>query len=286
MGFAGFPPSTDHITWGAGAAVTATAYSIGRDNAATNLLHLNAPTGAGFALSINGVNQVTYTAGLLDFAQATSITTTAGALTLAPLAGQNLVVTLATTGDLVVNTNLFYIDTSASRIGIGTATPANVFHVVGSMLVVANPLIVRNASATPTDGPLITFSADGYSAAQGTFRFEDLRATQTTASFIMNMVATGDNTVGFHIQSGGVDRFVVTQSSRIGVFGVTPVARQTGGANLTNSVTSGGTDDTIANFTDLAVYANDAAAIRNDIYQLARTLAQSHNALRAFGWLT
>lgn len=63
-------------------------------------------------------------------------------------------------------------------------------------------------------------------------------------------------------------------------------AGPTSGANLTNNVTSGGTDDTIANYTDLTVYANDAATIRNDIYQLARKLKQVNDALRLYGLLT
>ena len=57
----------------------------------------------------------------------------------------------------------------------------------------------------------------------------------------------------------------------------------TRGATLTNNVTSGGTDDTIANFTDLTLYANDAATIRNDIYQLARIVRMHDVALRALG---
>lgn len=71
-----------------------------------------------------------------------------------------------------------------------------------------------------------------------------------------------------------------------GFYGSAPVAKQTSGANLTNNVTSGGTDDTIANFTDLAVYANDSAAIRNDIYQLSRKVKQVNDALRLYGLLT
>lgn len=73
---------------------------------------------------------------------------------------------------------------------------------------------------------------------------------------------------------------------RLGVFGVAPAVRQAGVENITNSVTAGGVDGTIANYTDLVTYANDAAAIRNDIYQLARSLAQAKNALRLYGWLT
>lgn len=72
-------------------------------------------------------------------------------------------------------------------------------------------------------------------------------------------------------------------TQKVGIFGATPIVQPTRGATLTNNVTSGGTDDTIANFTDLTVYANDAAAIRNDIYQLARAVRMHDVALRAFG---
>lgn len=72
----------------------------------------------------------------------------------------------------------------------------------------------------------------------------------------------------------------------LGFMGSTPVAKQVSGADLTNNVTSGGTSDTIANYTDLIIYANDAAAIRNDIYQLARKQKQINDALRLYGLLT
>lgn len=62
--------------------------------------------------------------------------------------------------------------------------------------------------------------------------------------------------------------------------------RQVSAANLTNNVTAGGVNDTIADFTSLTVYATDAAAIRNDIYQLARKLKQINDGLRAYGLFT
>lgn len=70
--------------------------------------------------------------------------------------------------------------------------------------------------------------------------------------------------------------------TQLGFFSATPVAQQTVGA-VTNSVTSGGTTGTIANYTDLTVYATDAAAIRNNIYQLARSVAEIATALRNLG---
>jgi hypothetical protein len=81
-------------------------------------------------------------------------------------------------------------------------------------------------------------------------------------------------------------KFGTGTTQKIGFLGSAPVAQQTSGANLTNNVTSGGTNDTIADFTDLTTYANDAAAIRNDIYQLARKLKQVNDALRTFGFLS
>ncbi|PIZ45645.1 hypothetical protein COY32_04885, partial [candidate division WWE3 bacterium CG_4_10_14_0_2_um_filter_41_14] len=46
-----------------------------------------------------------------------------GALTLSPTAGQNLNISLATTGDFAVNTSQLYVDTSTGNVGIGTTSP-------------------------------------------------------------------------------------------------------------------------------------------------------------------
>lgn len=74
--------------------------------------------------------------------------------------------------------------------------------------------------------------------------------------------------------------------TNVGFYAKAPAVQQTSGADLTNNVTSGGSSDVIANYTDLIIYANDAAAIRNDIYQLARKLKQVNDGLRAIGLLT
>ena len=52
-------------------------------------------------------------------------------------------------------------------------------------------------------------------------------------------------------------------TQKLGFYNATPVVQPTRGATLTNNVTSGGTDDTIANFTDLTLYANDAATTQS-----------------------
>ena len=71
---------------------------------------------------------------------------------------------------------------------------------------------------------------------------------------------------------------------KIGFWNATPVVQPTGaGADLTNNVTVGGTNNTIADFTDLSTYANDAATIRNDIYQLARSVKFLQDSIRLMG---
>ena len=72
----------------------------------------------------------------------------------------------------------------------------------------------------------------------------------------------------------------------VGFYSAAVAAQQASAANLTNSVTAGGVDDTIANYADLVTYATDAAAIRNDIYQLARKVKQVNDGLRVYGLLS
>jgi len=73
-------------------------------------------------------------------------------------------------------------------------------------------------------------------------------------------------------------------TQKLGFYNAAPVVQQLQGA-ITNSVTAGGSTGTIANYTDLTVYANDSAAIRNDIYQLALGLQGCIAALRTYGLL-
>lgn len=93
------------------------------------------------------------------------------------------------------------------------------------------------------------------------------------------------STGGTQIGSGaGAVTKIGNTTGTLGFFGATGVTRVTQAA-LTNSVTAGGTTGTIANYTDLAVYANDSAAIRNDIYQLSLALVNVVAALRNYGLL-
>jgi hypothetical protein len=88
------------------------------------------------------------------------------------------------------------------------------------------------------------------------------------------------------LKHAGTTRLTVNTTG-LGFFATTPVALQTGPTlNLTNSITAGGVDGTFTNWTDLSVYANDAAAIRNAVYQNARAVKFCSDALRAYGLLT
>lgn len=121
--------------------------------------------------------------------------------------------------------------------------------------------------------PTLAFAAASTVTDTATVSIEGAPVAGTNATLTRNY--------GLWIQGGG---FRV--AGNIGFFDTAPIAQQAGVENITNNVTAGGVDGTIANYTDLATYATDAAAIRNDIYQLARSLAQVKNAMRAYGLLT
>ena len=89
------------------------------------------------------------------------------------------------------------------------------------------------------------------------------------------------NTIG---STPGAATSVGNSTGTLGFFGSTGAVRASQAA-LTNSVASGGTTGTIANFTDLTTYATDAPTIRNDIYQLSLALSNVITALRAYGIL-
>lgn len=155
---------------------------------------------------------------------------------------------------------------------------------------VLNSLFVSaDTDGTPAAGlgtGVVLASETSTTEAQSMARFRSLWTVVTHASRATRSVlsafdsAAERDIVGFGANgSAGLLGFFPTVAAA-------PVVQQTSGANLTNNVTSGGTDDTIANFTDLTTYANDAAAIRNDIYQIARKLKQLNDGLRTYGLFT
>lgn len=105
--------------------------------------------------------------------------------------------------------------------------------------------------------------------------------TTPGAGAFTTLTSTGVTTIG---SGAGVAVAVGNATGTLGFFGSGGATKVTQGA-ITNSVTAGGSTGTIANYTDLSVYANDATAIRNDIYQLSLALANVVGALRSYGLL-
>lgn len=95
------------------------------------------------------------------------------------------------------------------------------------------------------------------------------------------LTSTGASAIG---TGAGVAARLGNTTGTVGFFGSVGATKVTQGA-ITNSVTAGGVTGTIANYSDLTVYANDSAAIRNDIYQLSLALSNTVGALRSYGLL-
>ncbi|MCE2928518.1 MAG: hypothetical protein LW817_02680 [Candidatus Caenarcaniphilales bacterium] len=112
-------------------------------------------TNIGTTLRVNGDIAIADTNIALTGASTTFTGT--GFVTLSPGAGSNLNVNMSGAGDLAVNTNQFYVDTSTSNIGIGTTSPSSKLVVRGTTTVngftmtsgaVNNYVLTSNVSGT------------------------------------------------------------------------------------------------------------------------------------------
>jgi hypothetical protein len=163
-------------------------------------------------------------------------------------------------------------------------------------------------SVAPTAGGTFVFGAPSF-ICPGTI-YNDFGSLQPALEIIN--IGVGGSATQFRISEGGVTHFAISAKGDItmGVGGncalgtatgtkwgtatnqkqawynATPVVQQTQGATLTNNVTAGGTTNQLDDITSLVVYATDAAAIRNDIYQLGKLLKTVVDALRAYGLLS
>ena len=136
---------------------------------------------------------------------------------------------------------------------------------------------VSNTSAvTPAQLLTVTTGANFASPPVGGFGSVTPRPVASTT-----LTSTGVTTLA---SGAGVAARLGNTTGTVGFFGSAGATRVTQGA-ITNSVTAGGTTGTIANYTDLTTYATDAAAIRNNIYQLSLALANVTGALRSYGLL-
>lgn len=110
----------------------------------------------------------------------------------------------------------------------------------------------------------------------------NMAITASYAIFVDSGTSRFDGEI--NITTGGINH----DAGNIGFFGATPAGQQASAANLTNSVTSGGTDNTVDNVIAADVDTTAAALVstRNAIYQLARKLKQVNDGLRVYGILT
>ena len=162
---------------------------------------------------------------------------------------------------------------TSTRLNIGFATLVVPVNGQGTFVTI-QPALTEAASGTHSIMAGVAITALSLTGAGA--------ATDDAATLYVAGAPTGaTRNYAFWVDAGAA-RF----DGNIGFFSTAPVAQQAGVEDVTNNVTAGGTDGTIANYTDLVTYSNDAAAIRNDIYQLARSLAQAKNALRTYGLLS
>ena len=133
----------------------------------------------------------------------TTFTQSSGAITLAPAAGSNLNISLATTGDLAVNTNDFYVDTSAGRIGLGTTTPLQPLHINGGGLASE-----KNASILFTPKSLANWSLGVHNGDSAKFKISNGTALSSQPHFTI-------------LKSGNIGVGYVTPTSKLHVNGDT-----------------------------------------------------------------
>jgi hypothetical protein len=150
--------------------------------------------------------------------------------------------------------------------------------VVGSTVTVSTAAVTGSGALTVTaTGAALTLAATGANTVaihtNGSARLTLADTTATLADAVNIAVGTTTGT-----------QIATASTQKLGFWGTTAVVRSAVAA-LTNNVTAGGTTDTIDNFTDLTTYANDAATIRNNIYQLSRKLKEAVDALRLYGLL-
>lgn len=222
------------------------------------------PTANNLAISCNGVQVVSFTKTACTWTQTASTSQAAigftwlgGAHVTLPPSAENVDVRFDfgrtvqwQTGDFATQRHFLIIAPTLAFSGASTISSAATFAVTGPP--------IEGTNATITKGYSI-WSQSGVVRVDG------------------ELDVTGE------LAASGAARFT---GSTFGVFGATPAAQQVSGANLTNNVTSGGSDDVVGNWTDLTTYATDAAAIRNGVYQLARKVKQLNDGLRLLGLFT
>lgn len=174
-------------------------------------------------------------------------------------------------------------NTRVTTIDLGNVAPAaaRTTTVLGGNAAVNDTLTIFGGAPSANTQSLTVFGGVATGGTQTVSLFSGNSSAGTQSFNLFTGTHAGTTNIGtgaaVHVLN------LLASTGTLGVFGQTAAVQQTQGV-LTNSVTSGGSTGTIANFTDLTVYANDAATIRNDIYQLALALSGVITGLRAYGF--
>lgn len=180
-----------------------------------------------------------------------------------------------TSGHLVPNADNTY------DIGISGTNDVRTIYLQTSIVLGSVTLTDAGSGFLQSAGGYIVNNASlGYRTVGGEFQL----ASSGTGLFI----DTGGSITDINLRPGGSTVKLKVTTTGIGFFNTTPAAQQTSGANLTNNVTSGGTDDTVDNIVAAAVDTTAASLVstRNACYQLARKLKQINDGLRTYGLFT
>ena len=264
----------------AGTATTMQTINIGAKNTSGfNMLHLvdeDSSTGHEiYILSDNGTQTGgTSVVEIGTVAAATTIdigNSTVGAkvVTIGGTGGASSLALQAGTGNIALsggNSTTYTIGTSSTTgtITIGLSTGTNTINIGNGATASTKTQTINVGNSTASGG--ITNINIG-AASNGT-------NTITIGKFgggLVNVILGGDD-----VQIGD------SVDSDVGFFGTTPQPK-TSVTDITNSVTSGGTANTLSNYTSLTVYSTDAAAIRGNFYQIGLKLNAIIDALQSYG---
>lgn len=203
----------------------------------------------------------------------------------------------ATGNQKTINIGSQGVSGSITNINIGTNSGGNTF--VTSQLAAGNFTINNtNDQVIISTGLFVINKVTTSSAATFVFQGATGISGATTGQSVSlvggNGFGTGSTNPGdvnlfsgtpFGAGTEGAVNIQTRSGARVGVFGASAVAQQSVNTILVNNVTSGGTLSTIANYTDLTTYSNDAAAIRNNFFRLTEKVLQLETALRNYGWV-
>lgn len=121
-------------------------------------------------------------------------------------------------------------------------------------------------------------------ATQAGLQVPNAAITALDATKLTNLATAWNASTGYDASKLTTGNLALGAGQQVGFYGAAAGAQQTAAA-LTNSVTSGGSTNTVADYTLDGIYLNAEATIRNNQYQLARKVAEVVSALRTYGLL-